>query len=187
MRTLAITQNITLDGSIEMLGDWFDPQGQGDQGDLIEELLRQHSAADALLVGKDTFKAFRDYWRDLAGDTTGVSAYLNGVAKYVVSSTLVEPEWRDTTVLSGDLVTEMTALKEQNGLDIVCTGSIRLTHALIAAGLVDEYRLFVYPAVQGRGKRLFPDGFKLDRLDLLEARSFTSGISLLRFAAQSLA
>lgn len=71
---------------------------------------------------------------------------------------------------------------EQPGRDIVVTGSITLCHALIAAGLVDEYRLFVYPIVQGRGRRLFPDGWALPTLQLLEARSFRSGITYSRYA-----
>ncbi len=186
MRTLAITQNITLDGSIEMIGDWFDPQGMaGDNSDLVEENHRQDAAADALLVGRQTFLDFRGYWRDLEDDATGVSDYLNAVQKYVVSSTLTDPDWEHTTVLGGDLVEEVTALKAAEGKDIVCTGSLTLVPALIAAGLVDEFRLFVYPAVQGRGKRLFPDGYELPRLEAMEARSFASGVRLLRYRVPS--
>jgi dihydrofolate reductase len=150
MRRLVVTQNITLDGSIEMLGDWFDPHGQGDQSDLREELLRQDSEADGFLVGRRTFTDLRGYWPQQTDDATGVTDYLNQV---------------------------------QNGRDIVCTGSIRLTHALIGAGLVDEYRLFVYPAVQGRGRRLFPDGYEASGLRLLESRALRSGITLQRYAA----
>jgi dihydrofolate reductase len=179
MRTLAITQNITLDGSIEMLGDWFDPQGQGDVSDLLEENRRQDSAADAFLCGRQTFTDLRGYWRDLADDTTGVSDYLNGVQKYVVSRTLDDPEWDRTTVLRADPVEEVRALKEQDGRDIVLTGSISLGHTLIEAGLVDEYRLFVYPVVQGRGRRLFPNGYEVPRLDLVRTASFANGLALL--------
>ena len=101
--------------------------------------------------------------------------------KYVVSSTLTDPEWQNSTVLSGDPVAEVCGLKEQPGQDIVVTGSITLCHALIEAGLVDEYRLFVYPVVQGRGRRLFPDGVELPKLRLLEARAFRSGITYSRY------
>jgi len=94
-------------------------------------------------------------------------------SKYVVSATMTDPEWQNSTVLSGDIVEQVRSLKEQPGKDIVVTGSIRLCHALIEAGLVDEYRLFVYPVVQGRGRRLFPDGFELPALSLLDAKSFT--------------
>ena len=183
MRALAITQNITLDGSIEMLDNWFDDQAQGGAGneDLLEENERQDSAADALLVGRQTFEDFRGYWRDLKGDTTGISDYLNRVRKYVVSSTLSEPDWEPTTILSGDPVERVRALKDEPGLDIVCTGSITLTHALIEAGLVDELRLFVYPVVQGRGRRLFPDGHQRARAELLETTRFRNGVGYLRY------
>lgn len=183
MRTLAITQNITVDGSIEMLGNWFDPQGQGsaDSSDLLEELHRQDAAADGFLTGRKTFEDLRGYWPEQSDDGTGISDYLNRVRKYVVSSTLADPGWQNSAVLSGDPVTEVRALKDQPGKDIVITGSITLCHALIVAGLVDEYRLFVYPIVQGRGRRLFPDGFELPALRLLEAKIFRSGITYSRY------
>jgi dihydrofolate reductase len=95
---------------------------------------------------------------------------------------MTDPQWQNSTVLSGDPVEEVRALKEQPGQDIVVTGSITLCHTLIGAGLVDEYRLFVYPVVQGRGRRLFPDGFELPRLKLLEAKAFRSGITYSRYA-----
>jgi dihydrofolate reductase len=87
-------------------------------------------------------------------------------------------------VLTGDPIERITELKSKSGKDIVLTGSISLAHALIAAGVVDEYRLFVYPTVQGRGRRLFPDGTAIPRLTLVEPpKSFGSGITLLRYAA----
>lgn len=185
MRTLAITQNVTLDGSIEMLGDWFDPQGQGDvdNSDLLAELHRQSSTADGFLAGRQTFEDLRGYWPKLAGDPTGVSDYLDRVQKYVVSSTMTDPQWQNSTILSGDPIAAVRALKERPGQDVVVTGSIALCHALIGAGLVDEYRLFVVPVVQGRGRRLFPDGYELSTLRLLEATSFRNGITYSRYAS----
>jgi dihydrofolate reductase len=184
MRTLAITQNITLDGSTEMLGDWFDPQGQADvdNSDLLEEMHRQDATADAFLAGRQTFEDLRGYWPTLTDDATGVSDHLNRVQKYVVSSTMTDPQWQNSTVLSGDPVAEVRALKERPGTDIVVTGSITLCHTLIVAGLVDEYRLFGFPVVQGGGRRSFPDGFVLPALTLLDAKSFRSGITLTRHA-----
>jgi dihydrofolate reductase len=184
MRTLAITQNITVDGSIEMLGDWFDPQGQSDvdNADLVEELQGQYEDADGFLAGRRTFELLRGYWPQLSDDPTGISDYLNRVQKYVVSSTLTDPQWQNSTVLSGDPVEGTRSLKESPGKDIVATGSITLCHTLIEAGLVDEYRLFVYPAVQGRGRRLFPDGFECPALRLLDAKAFRSGITYSRYA-----
>ena len=158
MRTLATTQNITLDGSIEMLDNWFEPETStsGEMSDWLEEVRRQDANADAMLLGRQTFEDFRSYWPHQTDDTSGITAYLNQVEKYVVSSTLTEPGWENTTVLSGDALEEVGALKEQPGGDIVLTGSITLAHSMIEAGLVDEYRLFTYPAVQGRGRRLSP-------------------------------
>jgi dihydrofolate reductase len=124
----------------------------------------------------------RGYWPEQTEDPTGVTAYLNDVPKYVVSSMINDPQWQNTTVLSGDPIQQVRALKEQQGQDIVITGSISLCHTLIEAGLVDEYRLFVYPVVQGRGRRLFPDGFELAKLQLLESRTF-GDIVYLRYAA----
>ncbi len=183
MRKLVITENITLDGSIEMLDDWFDPQLQDDE--LLEETHRQDAQADAMLLGRQTFEDFRGYWPKQSDDATGITDYLNTVAKYVVSSTMTDPEWKNSTVLTGDPVQRVQALKAEPGKDIVLTGSISLAHTLIAAGVVDEYRLFVYPAVQGRGRRLFPDGTSIPTLTLAQPpTSFPSGITLLRYSAR---
>jgi dihydrofolate reductase len=182
MRKLVITQNMTVDGSIEMLDDWFDPRLQDE--DVLEESHRQDAEADALLVGRQTFEDFRSYWPAQADDATGVTDYLNRVAKYVVSSTVDDPQWANSTVLRGDPVESVRALKSDPGKDIVLTGSISLAHTLITAGVVDEFRLFVYPVVQGRGRPLFPAGTARKNLRLLDhPRSFRSGIVLLRYTA----
>lgn len=156
MRALVVTQNITLDGRVEMLGDWFDPTSES--AEFAAENERQDSAADALLVGRQTFLDFRGFWKDRPEDTTGVSDYLNAVEKYVVSSTLTEPEWEPTTILGADWLDRVRALKESEGKDIVTTGSLSLVHALFEADLVDEVRLWVHPATQGAGRTLFPEG-----------------------------
>lgn len=93
LRTLAITQNITVDGSIEMLGDWFDPQGRADvdNSDLPEELHPQASGADGFLVGGKTFEYLRSYWPKQSDDAAGVTDYLNRVQRYVISSTMTNP------------------------------------------------------------------------------------------------
>lgn len=186
MRKLVLIQNVTLDGRVEMLDDWFDPQGQrGVDVSDVQEANRRHSdAADAVLLGRRTFEAFRDYWRDLDDDSTGISDYLDRVHKHVVASTLTEPDWEPTTVIDGrgDVMSAVRDLKQQAGRDVVCTGSIELSHSLIRAGLIDELRLFVYPVVQGRGGHLFPDGVT-PRLRHLDATTFTSGIVLLTYAA----
>lgn len=182
MRTLAITQNITLDGSIEMLGDWFDPQGHGqDVSDIYERMAREDAENDAIVLGRDTFESFRSYWPQQSDDPTGAADQLERLQKYVVSSTMTDPEWDRSTIIDSDPVAAVAALKEQPGQDIVVTGSIRLCHDLIEAGIVDQYRLFVYPTVQGRGRRLFPDGCEIPELTLLESEIFQSGIAYLRY------
>ncbi|QLL09865.1 dihydrofolate reductase family protein [Mycobacterium vicinigordonae] len=184
MRSLIITQNMTLDGSVEMLGDWFDPQLQDD--DLIAEMRRQDLTADALLLGRQTFEDFRSYWPHQVDDPTGIAEYVNTVAKYVVSCTLIDPGWENSTILSGEPVQRIRKLKATPGGDIVATGSITLCQSLIGAGLVDEYRLFVYPIVQGAGRRLFPDGTTISGLrPAAVPMTFPSGVTLVSWTAPS--
>jgi dihydrofolate reductase len=181
MRKLVVTENITVDGVIDMAGGWFDPLSQDiDQSDITAAGIEHREAADALLVGRNTFEAFRAFWPHQPDDPTGVSTYLNSVSKYVVSGTIDDPGWVNTTVLRGDLVERVQELKAANGRDIVATGSVQLVHALMAERLVDEYRLFVFPVVVGVGARLFeaPAGV----LQLLETRPFSSGAVLLRYS-----
>jgi dihydrofolate reductase len=175
MRDLVVTQNITVDGVVEA-GEWFDPGGGGQ--DLLDVLNEQASRADGFLAGRLTFEQMRGYWPQQTDDTTGVTAYLNQVHKYVVSRTMEDPGWEPTTILRS--VDDVRELKTTAGKDIVCTGSISLAQALIAADLVDEYRLFVYPTVVATGRRLFPDGAP-QSLQLTGTRSFDSGIVLLTY------
>jgi dihydrofolate reductase len=184
MRDLIVTENITLDGVIDASAGWFSvaDDAEVDQSDLVAVLREQSEAADAVLFGRVTFEEMRGYWPKQTDDTTGVTNYLNRVTKYVVSSTIVDPQWEHTIVLDGrGFQDEIRALKSKPGKDIVTTGSIRLVHALIAAGLVDEYRLFLYPVVLGRGARLFADATEMPRLRLVETRPFRSGVVLLRY------
>ena len=183
-RDLIVNENITVDSVIDAAGDWFVPAGTERATDVadmraVEERLR--ATADALLAGRATFEAFRSYWPQQTDDQTGVSEYLDQVDKYVISSTLSDPQWAGTTILRGDLADEVAALKDREGGDIVATGSITMVHALNRTGLVDEYRLFVYPVVRGRGRRLFEDPLAQPRLELVEAHPFSSGVVLLRY------
>jgi dihydrofolate reductase len=179
MRTLAITQNVSADGSAELLGDWFDPGDQAD--DLTAEARRQSETEAYLLLGRQTFTDFRSYWPHQTDDPTGFTELLNKQQKLVVSSTLGDPGWQNSTVLGADWRDRVRELKAEDGGDIVCTGSLTLTAALIEEGLVDEFRLFVFPAVQGRGRRLFPDGYERG-LRLLDSKAFANGVVLLVYA-----
>jgi dihydrofolate reductase len=185
MRDLIVTENITLDGVIEATEEnWFAPAGEDaetDRFDVVAALREQMEAAGAFLVGRITFEQMRGYWPQQTDDTTGITDYLNRVSKYIVSSTMVDPEWEHSTVLRGELQDEIRALKSKPGKDIVTTGSITLVHDLITAGLVEEYRLFLYPVVLGEGRRLFADAGGVPELRLVETRPFRSGIVLLRY------
>ncbi len=178
---LVITENITLDGVIEATGGWFGPEdGTSDSSDILAELQKLTQDEDGLLLGRVTFEEFRGYWPKQTNDTTGITDQLNRVPKYVVSSTLGDPMWENTTVLSKNPIAEVRALKEKPGRDLCVTGSITLCHALIAADLVDEYRLFVYPVVIGSGRVLFADGVS-SKLSLVDMRMFRSGVALLTY------
>ncbi|MEV0360136.1 dihydrofolate reductase family protein [Nocardia sp. NPDC050697] len=182
MRELVVTQNITVDGVIEA-ADWFSVAGTDPEAtaDLDAALRDQAAASDAVLFGRTTFEQMRGFWPARTDDTTGVTEHLNTVTKYVVSRTLTEPGWANSEILSGPLTEEIARIKARPGRDIVTTGSIRLCHALIAADLVDEYRLFVYPVVVGTGARLFADATGVPPLWLAESRAFRSGVVLLRY------
>jgi dihydrofolate reductase len=183
MRRLLLTENITADGRIEMLDDWFNPSPEGDIQDWLDGMERLGASSDAVLVGRQTFEDFRGYWPQHTDEPAG--AYLDNVHKYVVSSTMSDPQWRNSTILSGDPVDEVRRLKDSDGGDITLAGSITLAHAVLAAGLVDEIRLMVFPAVQGRGKGLVAEGTSFPRLELVETEKFRSGVVLLRYATTS--
>jgi dihydrofolate reductase len=182
MARIVVTENITLDGVIEADGGWFAPAGRADvdESDQIAVVQEQMTSSGGFLAGRVTFEQMRSFWPRQADDGTGVSAHLDRVAKYVVSTTLTDPGWASSTVLP-DLAA-VAELRGRPGGDVVTTGSITLVHDLVRQGLVDEYRLFVFPVVLGRGRRLFPDGSGLPALRLLESRPFRSGVVLLRYA-----
>ncbi|WP_054814301.1 dihydrofolate reductase family protein [Nocardia arizonensis] len=183
MRDLVVTENITLDGVIDATRGWFTVGGaaEADDSDIVAELTAHTARCDAVLFGRVTFEQMRGYWPEQADDETGIADDLNRMAKYVVSTSMMDPGWRNSEVLRG--LDEVRALKRRPGADIVSTGSITLVHALIAAGLVDEYRLFVYPVVLGEGARLFTDGVEVPALRLIENKRFRSGVVLLRYRA----
>ncbi|MGY1704433.1 dihydrofolate reductase family protein [Geodermatophilus sp. SYSU D00697] len=179
MAGIVITQNTTLDGVVEALDGWFDPQGGEEDTSDVLAVVQEHMAGQSgFLVGRQTFEDMRGFWPAQSDDPTGITRHLEEVDKYVVSRTLGEPGWANTRVLSGDPVEEVRALRSSAEGEIGVTGSITLCHALIAADLVDEYRLFVFPRALGRGRRLFPDGVDV-RLQRVSVREFRSGITLL--------
>jgi dihydrofolate reductase len=178
-RRLVVTENISANGVVEFVDDWFDPSDQDDADDLFATMQEQMATEEALLLGRRTFEDFRGYWPHQTDDASGSTAHLNRVPKYVASSTMTDPGWANTTVLTGRLEDEVAALKTQGGGgDLGVTGSISVVHALVRAGLVDEYRLFVYPVLSSRGRGLVPSGVAPQRLELTESRAFRSGVVL---------
>jgi dihydrofolate reductase len=184
-RKLVVSENMTVDGVIDLEDGWFSPPGVESDLDTsdLEAALREHMARqDALLLGRLTFEAFREYWPKQANDRTGITAHLDRVQKLVFSRTLEDPQWENSEILRGDIASEVRALKEQPGGEIAVGGSISIVWELIAAGLVDEYRLFVHPVVMGRGRRLFEHDRGLHELELAGSRAFRSGVVLLTYA-----
>jgi dihydrofolate reductase len=180
---IVVTQNSTLDGVVEALDGWFEPQGgDEDTADLLAVVQEHMTAQTGFLVGRRTFEDMRGFWPAQTDDPTGIARHLDEVRKYVVSRTLTDPGWQQTQVLSGDPVEEVRALKETADGQIGVTGSITLCHTLIGAGLVDEFRLFVIPRVLGHGRRLFPDGVDV-RLERVAVRPFRSGTTLVSYRA----
>jgi dihydrofolate reductase len=160
MRKLVVSEFVTLDGVMEDPGgaEGFDRGGwasqfqRGEEGDRfkLDELL----AADILLLGRRTYEGFAAAWPE-RNDEVGFAEKMNRMRKVVVSSTLEDADWNNSTVVSGDVATEIAKLKEEDGGDILVAGSQRLVAMLIDHDLVDELRLMVFPTVLGGGKRLF--------------------------------
>lgn len=179
-RKLIVAENMSSNSVIEFLDPWFDPGDQDDRDQLA--VTRGHmEAEDALVLGRKTFEDFRGYWPLQTGDRTGFTAHLNQVQKFVLSSTMDEPGWANSTVLRGSVEEEVRALKAQPGGEIGVTGSISVVHALMRADLVDEYRLFVYPVLTSAGRNLVPKGMSMGRLALTAREPFRSGVVLLTY------
>jgi dihydrofolate reductase len=172
MGKLVVTEFLTLDGVMEDPGggETFDRGGwafkfdRGAAGDKFK--LDELMASDAQLLGRVTYEGFAAAWPTMNEDEFGQK--MNSMPKFVVSSTLKDPEWNNTTVLAGDLVEEVGALKERFE-NILVAGSAQLVQGLLANDLVDELRLTVFPIVLGAGKRLFADGADARSFDLVEA------------------
>lgn len=176
-RRLVVTENITANGVIEFVDDWFDPGAQGDADDLFAVMKDQMATEEALLLGRKTFEEFRSYWPHQTDDASGSADHLNRVPKYVASSTMTDPGWSNTTVLSGRLEDDVAALKATgDGGELGITGSVSVVHALMRADLVDEYRLFVYPVLSSRGRNLTPDGLPIQGMTLADVTPFRSGV-----------
>ena len=166
---------ISLDGVIESPETWHFPYFNDEMGAAVGELM---SGNDAMLLGRQTYDEFAAYW-PTADPADPMTAAMNGSRKYVVSSSLTEATWENSTVVSGDVAAELTALKQENTLGT--TGSATLVRSLLTLGLVDELHLLVHPIVVGHGKKLFADGETVP-LELVSSTTFSTGVLHLVYA-----
>lgn len=175
MRKVVVSEFVSLDGVFEEPA-WTSPFRSA-EGEAFK--FAELQAADALLLGRVTYEGFAAAWPGMAAETGAYGAMMNGYPKYVASTTLESTTW-NASVLRGDLATAVAALKDRPGRDLLVFGSGRLVAGLMAHGLVDEYRLLVFPVVLGRGRRLFPEGAEAT-LRLVETRAFASGVVALTY------
>jgi dihydrofolate reductase len=186
MGKLIVTEFISLDGVVEGPGggEGYDRAGwsfkfdRGPEGDAFK--LEETMDSEVMLLGRVTYDGFAAAWPTMT-DPVGFADKMNGMPKYVVSSTLTDPAWNNTTVLSGDVAESVAALKRDVAGDILVAGSPTLVRALLALGLIDELRLMVFPVVLGAGKRLFGDAAEAVTLKLADSRTVGEGIAILTF------
>jgi dihydrofolate reductase len=174
MGNVYVTEFVSIDGVFEdpggaedfEHGGWSFKFNRGEDGNQFK--LDETMNSDALLLGRVTYEGFADAWPKRSGDP--FSEKFNSMPKYVVSSTLKDPDWNNSQVISGDLESEVAKLKDQYDNDIGVHGSGQLARALLDRGLVDELRLMVFPVVLGKGRRLF-DGTDMHGFELAEVKT----------------
>ena len=184
MGKIVVTEFVSLDGVIEdpggsedfKYGGWSFEIERGDEGDRFK--LDEALNSDALLLGRKTYEGFAAAWPSRDGE---FADKFNNMPKYVVSSTLKDPEWNNSTVLDGDLADEVSKLRDEVNGDIVVHGSAQLVQALVDNGLVDELRLMVFPVVLGAGKRLFGETSDKQRLRLSDSKTVGDGVQILTY------
>jgi dihydrofolate reductase len=179
---IVVTEFVSLDGVMEgpagdddfVRGAWSFEVDRGEEGDKFK--LDETLETQALLLGRRTYEGFAAAWPSRAGE---FADKFNNMPKYVVSSTLEDPEWNNTTVLRGDPREEVSNLKREQEGDIVVHGSAQLVHALVENDLVDELRLMVFPVVLGTGKRVFGETSDKKRLKLADSKTVGDGVTIL--------
>ena len=181
MGRIVVTEFVSLDGVMEdpggdstfKHGGWTFEIEQGQEG--ADFKLDETRKSEALLLGRKTYEGFAKAWPSVEGEFGDM---FNNMPKYVVSSTLDKADWKNSTVLKGDVVKEVTKLKQKPGGDIVVHGSAQLVQTLLEHDLVDELRLMVFPVVLGSGKRLFGDTTDKKRMRLVDSKTVGDGITI---------
>jgi dihydrofolate reductase len=182
---IVVTEFVSLDGVMEgpggddnfVRGAWSFEFDRGEEGDRFK--LDETHKADALLLGRRTYEGFAEAWPPREGE---FADKFNSMPKYVISSTLEDPDWNNTTVLGGDVREEVSRLRDTGEGEIVVHGSRQLVHALVEHDLVDELRLMVFPVVLGTGKRLFGETSDMKRLRLTDSKIVGDGVAIFIYA-----
>jgi dihydrofolate reductase len=182
MARIVVTEFVSLDGVMEdpggaedfKYGGWSFEFNRGDDGDKFK--LDETMESDALLLGRTTYEGFADAWPQREGE---FADKFNEMPKYVVSSTLEDPDWSNTTVLRGDLMEAVSKLKQEVDGEILVPASIQLVRTLLEHDLVDELRLMVFPVVLGAGKRFFGETRDKKTLRLTDSRTVGDGVAIL--------
>jgi dihydrofolate reductase len=186
MGKIVISENVSLDGVVQdptgeegfTRGGWFVEVGDRDREEWAKVELDEALRAEALLLGRRSDEFFGSRWSSRSGE---FADRLNSLTKYVVSSTLQDPVWNNSTVLEGDVVHEVSALKEKLNGEILVYASRQLVHTLIEHDLVDQLRLMVYPVVLGAGDRLFGETSDKKPMRLLDTRTVGAGLAYLTY------
>jgi dihydrofolate reductase len=189
---LTVNMNVSVDGVMQGLGGpeedrsggferggWAMPHFDSETADLTGQVYQR---ADAFLFGRWTYEVFAGSWGTGSwganqGDNP-ISVALNTMPKYVASNTLTDPQWAETTVLSGDVAAAVSELKAKPGGELQVVGSLSLVRLLLENDLVDELTLLTYPVVVGQGRRLFPDSGQDLALELVESRATANGVTM---------
>jgi dihydrofolate reductase len=179
---IVVTEFVSVDGVMEdpggaedfKYGGWSFAFDRGDEGNKFK--LDEALEADALLLGRVTYEGFAAAWPTREGE---FADKFNSMPKYVVSSTLRDPDWTNTTVLGGDVAEEVAKLKQERDGDLVVHGSAQLAEALLEHDLVDELRLMVFPVVLGSGKRFFGETSEKKTMRLVDSKVVGEGVSIL--------
>lgn len=171
MRKVIVSEWMSLDGVFDssLMEQWFNPYHSDSRGQYIQQVIDN---CELMLYGRNTYEMLYPYWSQFENNEMGVAEKMNQVEKYVVSTTMREVGWQKTTIINGDVIAQLKALKQENGGDILIQGSGQLVQALLQAGLIDELKLLVQPHIMGTGIRLFNQDInqmlKLESIDKLE-------------------